>query len=184
MRSCEDIGSFLQRQPDIMTVLAAVASLGLDDGWVGAGLVRNAVWDVLHDRPVAPHAASDVDVVYCDRSDTSRERDLALEAQLLGKLPAICWSVHNQARMHARNRDAPYRDTEDAVRHWPETATAVAARIVGDRVQVIAPHGVDDLVGLIVRPTPAFARKLPLFRERITAKGWRQLWPKLVFIDV
>jgi hypothetical protein len=85
--------------------------------------------------------------------------------------------------MYERNGDAPYRNTADAIRCWPETATAVAARLVRDNVQVIAPHGVGDLVSMIVRPSPAFARKLPIYRSRLAAKNWAQRWPRLHFID-
>ena len=56
---------------------------------------------------------------------------------------------------YERNGDAPYRKTDDAIRCWPETATAIAARLSGTRVEVLAPHGVHDLVNLIVRPRPS-----------------------------
>jgi hypothetical protein len=167
-----------------MALLQPVAALGLADCWIGAGLIRNAVWDHLHGLPVEPKAGSDVDVAYCDHGDASLERDLAIERRLLDTFPRVPWSVHNQARMHERNGDAPYRDTADAISCWPETATAVAARILGDDVEVIAPHGVDDLIGMIVRPSPAFASRLPAYRERQAAKNWARRWPRLQFIDV
>jgi hypothetical protein len=85
--------------------------------------------------------------------------------------------------MHERNGDAPYHNTTDAIRRWPETATAIAARIVGDDVEVIAPYGVDDLVGMIVRPSSAFAHKLPIYRGRLASKDWARRWPRLRFID-
>jgi hypothetical protein len=87
--------------------------------------------------------------------------------------------VKNQARMHLRNGDAPYRNTLDAVAHWAETATAVAARSIGGTVEVMAPYGVDDLLNLIVRPPPAFEHKIDIYRERVTAKDWPARWPKL-----
>jgi hypothetical protein len=46
------------------------------------------------------------------------------------------------------------------MRYWPETATAVAVRRNDeDGCEVAAPFGVDDLFGLILRPTPRFARE-------------------------
>jgi hypothetical protein len=59
----------------------------------------------------------------------------------------------------------------------------LAARICGDDVQVIAPHGLDDLVGMIVRPTPAFMHKMPLIRSRLASKDWARRWPRLQFLD-
>jgi hypothetical protein len=183
MRTCEDIAALLRGQSRIVSLLRPVAALGIPDCWIGAGLIRNAIWNYLHGLPTEPIAGSDVDVVYCDHSDASLERDLAIERRLLNEFSDVSWSVHNQARMHERNGDAPYRDTADAIRCWPETATAIAARIFGDNVQVIAPHGVGDLVSMIVRPSPAFARKLPIYRSRLAAKDWAQRWPGLQFID-
>ena len=49
----------------------------------------------------------------------------------------------------------------------------------GNRVEVIAPFGVNDLIGLIVRPTPHFASKLHIYRERLREKNWISRWPKL-----
>jgi len=183
MRSCDDIATFLRGQSCIVSLLRSVAALRIPDCWVGAGLIRNAIWDYLHGFPAEPVAESDVDVVYCDHSDESLERDLTIQMRLLDEFPNVPWSVHNQARMHERNGDAPYRNTEDAIRCWPETATAVAARILGDNVEVIAPHGIDDLVSMIVRPTPAFAHKLPIYRTRLASKDWARRWPMLQFVD-
>ena len=183
MRNCRDIAAFLASQPSIMSALRPVAALGIEDCWVGAGLIRNAIWDQLHGRVVGTCAQTDVDVVYCDHNDASLERDLAIERRLFDEFSDVLWSVHNQARMHERNGDAPYYNTVEAIRRWPETATAIAARIVGDNVEVIAPHGVDDLVGMIVRPSPAFAHKLPIYRARLASKDWARRWPRLQFID-
>ena len=102
----------------------------------------------------------------------------------LNGLPQILWSVKNQARMHARNGDAPYGDTLDAVTHWPETATAIAARWRDGRLDVMAPHGCGDLFGLIVRPTPAFAGRLDIVRRRIRDKGWLLRWPRLTVVGM
>jgi uncharacterized protein len=183
MRTCQDIANFLAGQPQIVALLRPVAALRIDDCWVGAGLIRNVIWDHLHG--IAPEllAESDVDVVYCDPRDARVERDLVIESNLVDQFPEIPWSVHNQARMHERNGDAPYRNTEEAIRCWPETATAIAARILGDKVELMSPHGIDDLVNMIVRPSPAFLNKLPIYRSRLASKHWAKRWPKLRFVD-
>src|SRR5262245_40047233 len=101
MRSLQDIAVFLDAQSRVMALLRGVGALGIADCWIGAGLIRNAVWDHLHGFRVEP-IAGDVDVVYCDLRDTSLGRDLAIEARLLDEFPAVPWSVHNQARMSVR----------------------------------------------------------------------------------
>jgi hypothetical protein len=181
MRSPLEIAKFLECQPLILSILKQVEALLIEDCWVGAGLIRNAIWNHLHGRPVEPLLDSDVDVVYWDPSDANPERDIAIEKHLFKECAGIPWSVHNQARMHERNGDAPYRNTEDAIRCWPETATAIAARLSGTRVEVLAPHGVQDLVNLIVRRTPAFAQKQSIYSARISSKDWARRWPRLQF---
>lgn len=179
LRSIADIEAFLKAHADLHALLLQVESLGLPDSWIGAGLIRNAVWDELHGRAAPSSRLDDVDVVFFDPADRSEERETALQGQLAAMVPGIPWQVRNQARMHRRNGDAPYRDTCDAIAHWPETATAIAARTVQGRVEVIAPHGIDDLVGLIVRPTPVFAQKMHIYRERLATKVWAARWPRL-----
>ena len=183
MRTLGDIAAFIARRPDLMRLLAAVERQELPDGWIGAGCIRNAVWDALS-RIDDPPCAADVDVIYVDPSDPRPERDTAIETMLRQACPDAPWSVKNQARMHVRNADPPYRNAADAIAHWPETATAIAARATGGRVEVIAPHGVADLVGLIVRPTPAFMSKRDVVRHRVTQKNWQARWPGLTLLDM
>jgi hypothetical protein len=105
-----------------------------------------------------------------------------LERRLRQLAPEVHWSVKNQARMHLRNGDAPYRDTFDAIAHCLETATAIAARTVKGQVEVIAPFGVGDLLSLVVRPTPAFAHKMTIYHERLSDKNGPDFWPRLTMI--
>lgn len=177
MQTAGDIARFVEQRPGMMRLLDAVESLSLPDCWIGAGFVRNAIWDAMHDVP--PDAHSDVDVVYFDPADPRPARDVAIEATLHAGHPDARWDVKNQARMHGRNGDAPYLNTEDAIARWPETATAVAVRTTRGRVELIAPHGIDDLIGLIVRPTPAFLTKADIVARRIHDNGWQARWPRL-----
>lgn len=183
MRGLADIANLLEACPDLRRLLELVDSLDLPDSWIGAGFVRNAVWDVLHGREPDSGRSGDVDVLYFDPDDTREDRDRDLEQRLRELDRNITWSVKNQTRMHLRNGDRPYRDTRDAIAHWPETATAVAARLSGGKVEVIAPYGVDDLFALIVRPTPAFTHKMDAYLERLATKDWASRWPELTIFS-
>ena len=46
----------------------------------------------------------------------------------------------------------------------------------------MAPHGVEDLLALIVRPTSLFGHKMDIYRERVTGKDWPSRWPKLTVL--
>ncbi|WP_252181181.1 nucleotidyltransferase family protein [Azospirillum sp. B4] len=167
-------------------LLVQVRALDLPDCWIGAGFVRNAVWDHLHHQGCGRqhpsiHSDSDVDVVWFDAGRASVALDRALTDRLLAHTPGVAWSVKNQARMHGRNGDAPYASAADALRHWPETATAVAVRLTAtDGLDILAPYGLDDLFGRVIRPTPPFqGAKLDIMRQRVRDKRWLERWPLL-----
>ena len=173
------IEAVLRADPWRMAVLARVREFNLPDWAIGAGFVRSAVWDRLTARP-RPTPLPDIDVIYFDAADLSSTRDSALEAELTRVMPERPWQVRNQARMHRRNGDAPYLGTADALRYWLETPTAVAVRLeADDRIEVIAPLGLDDLMDLRVRPTDAGRRRNAEYRARMAAKNWPDIWPGL-----
>jgi hypothetical protein len=172
----------LDDDPLIVEMLHAVRALDLPDGWIAAGVVRNRVWDHLHGYQ-RPTPLNDIDVVYFDAGDLDEASEKHREAVLRRHLPDQPWSVKNQARMAQRNGDGPYRSTSHALEHWCETPTAVGIRLnPDDGVDIIAPLGLDDLFGLIVRPTP-FALSHPLklaqYRTRMKNKNWPSQWPRL-----
>ncbi|UFQ96450.1 nucleotidyltransferase family protein [Pseudomonas wenzhouensis] len=169
--------------PQRLRILQQVRELDLPDCWVAAGFVRSAVWDHLHQRTPSP-LPEDIDVIWFDRSQTAPARDAELETILRHRDESLQWSVKNQARMHLRNGDAPYASATEAMRHWPETATAVAVRLdEQDRLEVAAPLGLEDLFGLIVRPAGRFQNeKSQIYQQRLHDKNWLATWPKLQVI--
>lgn len=175
MIHADSLIAILAADPVRMRILRIVASIGLPGAWVAAGFVRSAVWDHLHGRE-ASQSWSDIDVIWFDPDDTGEATDKAAERTLLGMDGALNWSVKNQARMHRRNRHPPYASATDAMRYWPETATAVAAR-VSPGLEIAAPLGLADLFGLRLAPGPA-ARRTD-FLARIHHKRWQERWPRL-----
>jgi hypothetical protein len=190
-RDAAALSAFLAATPALCAPLAALAALAPPDAppdawpeaWIAAGFVRNAAWDALHGWPAGTNPPADLDVVWFDPSRATAAADAALEASIRAALPGLPWSVRNQSRMAARNGDAPYAGTLDAMRRRPDTATAVAARLDAQgSVEIAAPWGVDDLLAGIVRPTPAFAAdpaKRAILARRIAGKAWLRRWPAL-----
>jgi hypothetical protein len=180
--SDSDILALVAADAWMMAALGAVAGLGLPDAWIGAGFLRGAVWDRLHGYG-SRTPLDDIDVVYFDPETLDPAAELALETRLGGLLPGLPWEVRNQARMHLRNGDAPYRSSADALAHWLETPTAVALRLNdGGDLELLAPLGTEDLLDLVVRPTPharMHEHRLAAYRERVTRKNWPAKWPKM-----
>ncbi|MBI3198756.1 MAG: nucleotidyltransferase family protein [Rhodospirillales bacterium] len=167
-----------------MEQLRAVRSLALPDWCIAAGFVRNRVWDHLHG--IAPaRLPVDIDVLYFDAGDIGTEREFEFEDRLDDLLPGLPWQVRNQARMHVVKKNfPPHRDTAHAMTFWLETVTPIGVRLeADDGLSVIAPLGTDDLLGLRCRPTESGRERRSEYEARIASNRWRELWPKVVFLD-
>ncbi len=165
-----------------MAQLRAVRALELPDWCISGGFVRNRVWDRLSNSKVLYRA--DTDVLFFDAVDISRAREQQLEAELSRIVPEAEWQLRNQARMHINNGDPPYRSTAHAMTYWLETCTAVGIKLGDDdQLHIVAPLGLDDLLGLVLRPTAAGLRRREVYRHRLDTKPWRAQWPHATFIE-
>ncbi len=173
------IADIIAQDPVAVKQLRAVRELGLPDWCIAAGFVRNRVWDHLHGI-FPPRAPVDIDVLYFDAGDVSPEREAAFERRLDGLLPGLPWQVRNQARMHVWKNVPPHRDTADSMTYWLETVTGIGVRLEAD---VVAPLGTDDLLNLRCRPTAYGRTRRHEYDARVEAKRWRELWPRVNFID-
>lgn len=178
----EDVLRIIREDHWMMEILRAAKSLNLPDWWICAGFVRSKIWDVLHDfKNRTP--LSDIDVVYFDGTNKDEGTEKRWEAQLKSLLPNVPWSVKNEARMHAVNQLPPYTSSADAISKFPETATALGVKLNDrDELILLAPHGLDDVLRLRVKPTPLFEKTPALakvYEERLAKKNWKAIWPQL-----
>lgn len=177
-----DILRLVKEDAWMMDILQAARALQLPDWWVCAGFVRSRIWDVQHGFTERTPLA-DIDVIYYDPGNLQEEAEKAWEALLKQLHPGIPWSVKNQARMHTVNDLPPYRSSTDGMSKFPETATALGLSLNEDgQVILAAPHGVTDVINLVLRPSPYFAAHphlLPVFEKRIAEKNWQSIWSGL-----
>ena len=177
------IADIIAQDPVGMKQLRAARTLALPDWCIAAGFVRNRVWDHLHGI-APPREPPDIDVLYYDAADLSKESEVACERRLDGLLPGPLWQVRNQARMHVWKGVPQHRSTADAMTYWLETVTAVGVRLEeDDSLTVIAPLGTDDLLGLRCRPTAFGQTRRDEYEARVAAKQWRDMWPKVRFVE-
>lgn len=149
------LNNLLKTDPYLFSILKTVETLDLNDCWIAAGIIRNKVWDKLH---TIHSETNDIDVIYFDEADTSIQAEKRLEAKLNKLMPNQPWSVKNQARMHLKNNLPPYLCSFDGVANFPETPTAIAARIKQNKIELMAPYGLQDLFTYQVRPTPNYTK--------------------------
>ncbi|MFQ2092693.1 nucleotidyltransferase family protein [Aeromonas taiwanensis] len=163
-----------------MDCLRAARTLALPDWALGAGFVRNLIWDHLHRKP-APTPLNDIDLVYLDSADPTGLKEADHEAWLNTRLPDQRWEVRNQTRMHLRQQVPPFGSTLEALGHWVEVPTCIGVRLLADDgFEWLAPYGFAPNWSLRVDPNPRCRQESRVFTERVKAKGWLQIWPDLV----
>jgi len=124
----QDIIDLVTSDKWMMAVLSEAEKLNLPEWMIGAGFLRNKVWDYLHGikRDVAD--TNDIDLVYLNRDTPSEKYDYILSEKMSGTL-GLRWEIKNQAHMHSRHNHQPYKSTAQAISHWIETPTCVAVTL-------------------------------------------------------
>jgi uncharacterized protein len=153
----------------------------------GQGRFPQTVWNGLTGRTV-DYGISDYDVFYFD-PDTSWAAEDALIHRLAAGLSELGApvEVRNQARVHLWYPDKhrlPYpplqRSTEGIDRFLTRT-TQVGIRRSASGYDVYAPHGFDDIAGLVVRPNPGANFSAANYAAK--AARWKALWPELTVLQ-
>lgn len=172
----------------LMRVLRAARAVDAPDWLIGAGVIRDLVWDRLHGFE-GRRREKDIDLSFFDPSSLGDEGERDVQRELTARAPDICWDATNQAGVHLWYPRVfgvevrPLASSADAVGTWPETATAVAIRLLaGDRIEVVAPYGLHDLFGLICRRNPRRATEQE-YRRRVQSKHIAKRWPQVRIFD-
>lgn len=180
------LARFVRDVPALMRALEAARVADPPEWLICAGAIRDAVWDELHGR--VPAGPRDIDLAFFDPDDLSPACDRTVEAQLRRLAPELPWQAKNQAAVHlwyprrCGLSVAPFCSSAEAVATFPEIATCVGARLLGDDdLLIVAPHGLDDLLGGVCRHNPA---RVPasFYERRIDKKGWRTRWPRVRYV--
>jgi uncharacterized protein len=181
-----DLEEVVRSTPWLLAALRVARDVDPPEWLLGAGAVRGAVWDRVHGRD--PEPPKDVDVVFFDADDLSPERDAQVERELGDRAPGIPWDAKNQAAVHLwypqrfGRAVEPLTSSADGVATWPETATCVALRLdARDRLTVVAPYGLDDLLGLVNRRNP---RRVSVdeYERRVRDKDIARRWPRATIV--
>ncbi|WOE30848.1 MULTISPECIES: nucleotidyltransferase family protein [unclassified Acinetobacter] len=158
------------------------------DAYIAAGVIRNTIWDYLHDRQYDLNH-TEVDIVFYDPDDDGRQHQ-KIEDKITKIFPSIQWDVTNQALVHQWYRTeegasiSALQSLAHAISLWPETATAVAVRFNHQgNIDCLAPLGLADLLHLKLRWNPALVA-YSVFLQRIQQKKFLSRWPKLSCVDI
>jgi hypothetical protein len=188
-RTEEHLVDLIRSNPWMVGVLEAVRDEPVPHGWVGAGVLRDLVWGELYGPGFSHRDVRDVDVAFFDAHDLSRSNDDRMTSLLRRRRPEVPWEATNQAAVHTWYSGTfgtaavqPLTSIPDAVGTWPETATAVAARLRADDViEVCAPLGTDDLLNGIWRHNPRRAG-IEQSRARLQRHQPHIRWPRVTVV--
>lgn len=172
----------LAKSRTVSKVLELAPQLQLPNWYLGAGAICQTVWNDMHGFPL-DQGIKDCDLVYFDTDTSAEAQDACIEKgrKLFAKLP-IEIELTNEARVHlwykqeAGKEIRPYTSTEDAINTWPTTASAVGVRYENGRFVVYAPYGLNDMLGMIVRPNKTLIT-YAVYEAKATR--WKNCWPKL-----
>lgn len=164
----------------MMGILRKAEILNLPDWIIGAGFVRNKVWDYLHGHSKPEVDTADIDLIYYDPSGNDENADVELSKKV-SQETGITWEIVNIIYSHEWDNVPPHKSVEDVLAHWPETASSIGVKIKDGNLKLVAPYGIDDLVNLIIKPSPKSEAGAERVKERAKTKQWLEKWPKLRF---
>ncbi|MFD5830211.1 nucleotidyltransferase family protein [Lentzea sp. NPDC060358] len=176
----------LRRNEVLVEVLRRAEVLGLPDWYLTAGCVFQTVWNVVTGRPPT-EGIRDYDLFYFDAADLGWDAEdevIRAGARVFADLPVVV-EIRNEARVHLWYEDRfgvpcpPHTSTEAAIDSFASTTCCVGVRLDGDRWHVYAPHGLDDVAGLVVRPNPVLA---PRAVYETKTRRWQEQWPALTVL--
>ncbi|MBX2811426.1 MAG: nucleotidyltransferase family protein [Myxococcales bacterium] len=158
--------------PSRMSTLRLVREMNLPEGAVAGDFVRCAIFDKLHGHKEWTQLQR-VEVVFFDPNRTDESVDLSIQAELVACSSRKPWVVKNLAREHP-----VARSLAQSMDGLMVTASAVAIRMLNnERLEVVAPFGVDDLLNGVLRPTKS---ELSSSVEKMYSReNWKTRYPLL-----
>jgi hypothetical protein len=153
----------VREAPALMQVLQRARDLDLPDWLIFSGAVYQRVLNRLTGRD-ADYGIKDYDLGYFDPADVSYDaEDVVIRRVAAAFEPPLreMVEVRNQARVHLWFEGkfgepySPLSNSAEALTRFVSPLFAVAVRLeADDRLQIVAPFGLEDLFTLRLRPNP------------------------------
>ncbi|WP_426421357.1 nucleotidyltransferase family protein [Bradyrhizobium genosp. A] len=181
-----DFVALALKNPVNIAIIDELQRLALPDAWLVAGCLAQTVWNVITGRAI-DHGISDYDVFYFD-PDTSWDAEDAVIRKLHARLAPFGVEIEtrNQARVHlwySEKHGLPYPPltcSTDGIDRFLTQSTQIGVRRTDDGFEVYAPHGFDDVAGLITRPNPS--PNFSAANYAVKAARWKALWPEITVV--
>ena len=168
-------------------ILERWPQLALPDGWLVAGCLFQAVWNLKSGLP-ADAQIKDYDLFYFDAADLSEAGEQRVQARVEAVFADLSITVEatNQARVHLwyeAHFGHPYpqlHSTCEGIDRFLVPSTCVGVRPAQDGWEIYAPNGLAILYDGILAPNP-LTNHTALFEAK--ARSYRVRWPWLTIRD-
>jgi hypothetical protein len=183
----DDFIATVLRNPINAAIVERLGSLALHDCWLVSGALFQTVWNVKTRRAPA-YGIKDYDIFYFDRDTSWNAEDVAIKRAnaIFADLGADI-EVRNQARVHLWYEEKfgraypPANRATDGIDRFLMPCAQIGIRKNGSAYKVYAPHGLDDVSNLIVRPNVTANFHAERYHEK--AERWQKLWPELTILE-
>jgi len=177
----ELLSEFIMSIDDMPQILDAITEL--PDAWVGAGVIFQNVWNVIHGFELNNNI-KDIDVFYWDKTDLSWQAENIQINQLKKTLSNVntVIDVKNIARVHLWYEQrfaipiSAYKSVQESIATWPVIGACMAVRKKSGKLEFIAPYGFQDMFSMRVRPNKTLVNR-NIYQSK--ALIWKQQWPLL-----
>jgi hypothetical protein len=128
-RRDDELLQVLRASDWFLRLLDAASVIAAPDWWIGAGVIRDIVWNQRFGARFDPMNVRDVDLAFFDPADLSAENDRQIETALNAEHPAVKWDAKNQAAVHVWYPERfglavdPLESALDGVATWSERAS-------------------------------------------------------------
>ncbi len=182
--------SILKENKDLMKVLDYLEKLGLPNFYIAAGSIYQTIWNYYDEKPLN-YGIEDVDIIYCDRENTSRESEEIIEEKIREYFKEMNipyeFDVHNEGRMHLWKKENEnqvvdyYENSEDAISQWLATVQAVGVTLENGKIKVYAPYGLSDIFSKTIRPIKTVGKTKELYDKKVAK--WQKRFDGLNIIE-
>jgi hypothetical protein len=170
-----------------MRLLISIRPIRLPQRRLVAGCLYQTVWNALTGRSRGT-GIKDYDLIYFDDADLS----WAAEDRVIRHVTAATRGcvgpveVRNQARVHLwfeSRFGIPYprlSSAHEALRRYASVVHAVGVRLEDDdRLDLVAPFGLNDLFAMVIRPNRALDNAVSHARKAQRAQA---IWPEVIVL--
>ena len=174
------------KNPNVSKIIQSNPFSDGESWYLGAGCICQSVWNYLSGRK-PEEGIKDYDLVYYNAKDISKEAELKERQRIKALFSTLSAEIDvvNEARVHTWYEEDfgkkidQLKSCEEAINGWPTTATAVGINKIGDKFNVYAPYGLNDLFRMVIRPNKPSVIKW-VYEKKV--EKWTKIWPNLKVI--